>query len=552
MKELKNIGADNKARFEEAIKLGQEGQLDEAAGVFASLAKEFPDDYGFLIEAGRQLEYVRRFGKAQEVYARAMQLEPDNYLTYAKLGALYVEIEKYPIAIKNLEHAVELAPEDADLHYNLALAYLAVQDLDRAITELETTLSLGGRAHLAFGTLSRIYEQTNQMDKLQGVLDVALEHFPDDPFLNFNAGVLERRNGNFEKALAHLDKCLSPEAAAQEKTITMDLEDMKMAASFEYGRIYDKLGDYDKAFKAFIDGNKFSADNFFLQVPNKDEALENVAKLRELDLTGWSKTTADPLAKAEKTPIFLVGFPRSGTTLLHQVLDGHSRLEVIEEKPLLSAVSTHIEQNLGGFPGALTSLDTKTFNTFRDEYMGGLKKMQDGEGDVRFVDKLPLHIIKVPLIKKMFPDAKFILALRHPCDSTLSCFMQNFGLNNAMMNFLSLDDATRYYDQVFSLWLKYVDKLDLDYTQVRYEDVVTDLEKEARSVISFLGLPWEDGVLQYREQAKAKKRISTPSYSQVVQPIYTDASGRWKRYEKYLEPYLDRLAPYCEAFGYSL
>ena len=543
---------DQKARFKKAVALGSEGKLDKAAEIFVSLTDQFSSDFNFLILAGRQLEVVKRLGKAHDIYAKAMKLNPDNYLSYAMLGALYVELEKYPFAVKTLEKAVELSPDDPDLHFNLALACQLNHDIDKAIKHLEITLALGGRAHLAFGTLSRIYEQTNKMEKVKVVLDTALHYFPDDCFLNFTAAVFERRNKNYEKALKYLDKSLSSKEMKDKRANSDATNEMTMGIGFEYGRNYDKLGEYDKAYAVVADANERAGNVFFLKVPEKKKSLKTVANFRTLDLDNWSETTAEPLSGREKAPVFLVGFPRSGTTLLNLILDGHSKLEVLEEEPFMAAVMADIERNFGGVFEGLKTLDQKTLTGIRDKYMNEARELKTKKGKILFIDKLPLHIVQVPLIRKIFPDAKIILALRHPCDCTLSCFMQNFGLNNAMMNFLSLDDATYYYDQVFSLWLHYEKKLDLDIIKVRYEDVVIDLEKEARAVISFLGLPWEDSVLNYRELAMAKKRINTPSYSQVVQPIYKDSSGRWKHYQKYLDPYLDRLAPYCEAFGYSL
>ena len=321
-------------------------------------------------------------------------------------------------------------------------------------------------------------------------------------------------------ALKYLDKSLAskemqdPEGGPEAVNDPNAIHEMKMGIDFEKGRNYDKLGKYDKAYSAFSDANERAGNSFFLRVPKKEQSLGNIANFRALELDNWFDTTAEPLSRADKTPVFLVGFPRSGTTLLHQILDGHSKLQVLEEEPFLAGVLTGIQNNFGGVVAGLKNLDQKTLNDFRDNYMNEARKLKTKKGKILFIDKLPLHIVQVPLIKKLFPDAKIIMALRHPCDCTLSCFMQNFGLNHAMMNFLSLDDATHYYDQVFSLWQSYEKELDLDYIKVRYEDVVNNLEREARALISFIGVPWEDGVLKYREQAMAKTRINTPSYSQ--------------------------------------
>jgi len=537
------------ALLDRGIALGEKGDLDQAADLMMKAAKG--QDYDFLLKAGAALEGIKRFGKAQELYAWAMKLEPENFLTYFRLGALFAELEKFPLAIRNLERAVELNPGNGDLHYNLALTYQSAGEIDKAIASLETALEKGTEAYMAYGTLARIYEQANQMEKLAAVLEAGLKDCPDDPFLNYNAAIMARRGNDPELALKHLQMCLNSEIMRQQGDESQNVKDMKQLAGFELGRIYDILGNYDKAYRHFAEANRLAGEVLFLNPPDKQKSLENIAKMRALNYSGWQTLTADPLEDPALTPVFLIGFPRSGTTLLHQVLDGHLNLEVLEERPLIAVLTEHIDTSLGGFPGGLKTMDKTALNKIRDGYMRGLGNMQTKPGKVRMVDKLPMNIIKAPLMAKLFPDAKFILALRHPCDCTLSCFMQNFDLNHAMMNFLNMDDATRYYDETFSLWFKYLREMDLDVHMVRYEDVVDDLEHEARAVIAFLGLDWQDQVLQYREQAKAKKRINTPSYHQVVKPIYKGAKGRWRRYEKYLTPYIGRLMPYINEFGYG-
>jgi hypothetical protein len=130
--------------------------------------------------------------------------------------------------------------------------------------------------------------------------------------------------------------------------------------------------------------------------------------------------------------------------------------------------------------------------------------------------------------------------------------MQNFAMNYAMNNFLSLDSSTRYYERVMGLWHHYLENLDIEYHPVCYEKIIQDLETQARALVTFLGLPWDEKVLDYRQQAQTKSHIKTPSYHQVIRPLYREADGRWVRYRKYLEPYLDRLKPFCDAFDYKV
>ncbi len=145
---------------------------------------------------------------------------------------------------------------------------------------------------------------------------------------------------------------------------------------------------------------------------------------------------------------------------------------------------------------------------------------------------MPLNILHVGEILRFFPNAKFILALRHPYDCVLSCFMQNFMLNHAMANFLNLQDASKLYDLTMSLWKKYTEVFKIDYHIIRYEDVISNFENTIKGVLSFLNVSWSDNVTEFYKTAEKRGIISTPSYNQVSQPIYLNSMYRWKNYEK--------------------
>lgn len=163
-----------------------------------------------------------------------------------------------------------------------------------------------------------------------------------------------------------------------------------------------------------------------------------------------------------------------------------------------------------------------------------------------------MNMNKVPLIYRLFPDARFILALRHPCDVVLSCFIATFKLNNAMANFLDLDTAAQTYDLSFRYWETCRALLPIRVRTVRYEDVVADSGVTLRPVFDDLGLDWREDVLDHQKTAAARSSIRTASYAQVTEPIYARAVGRWKRYRAALEPVLPTLAPWVERFRYAL
>jgi hypothetical protein len=244
-------------------------------------------------------------------------------------------------------------------------------------------------------------------------------------------------------------------------------------------------------------------------------------------------------------PIFLVGFPRSGTTLLEQVLSAHPRLVCIEEREHLASSAP----DLAADPTKLASLSDEQINAVRASYWKRVRSEAD-IGDRMLVDKLPLNVIFLPLIKRVFPDAKILFALRDPRDVVLSCYQQRFGMNAAMVQFLELHTAAAYYDKVMSLGLLARDKLGLDVCDVRYERVVEDLEGVAREVAAFLGLQFEPSMLNFRDAA-LKRTINTPSARQVVEPIYNRSVARWRRYETELAPILPLLNAWAARLGYA-
>jgi hypothetical protein len=167
------------------------------------------------------------------------------------------------------------------------------------------------------------------------------------------------------------------------------------------------------------------------------------------------------------------------------------------------------------------------------------------------VDKLPLNILQLPLINQIFPNAKYIVALRHPLDCVLSCWMQNFKLNPAMANMIELERIVDFYDVAMSILKLSEERYSLDTHRIRYEDLVLDFEGNVSSLLTFLDLKWEEKLRSYQKTALARGKINTPSYSQVIKPLYKTASYRWKNYEEYLEPYKSRLAPWIKEYGYS-
>lgn len=266
--------------------------------------------------------------------------------------------------------------------------------------------------------------------------------------------------------------------------------------------------------------------------------------VEQTQLTTWPRASGD---EGDEDPVFLMGFPRSGTTLLGRILGAHPGLEVLEEEAAIEpALSPLLDPVTGLYDlGRLTPND---LDAARRRYQTATAKIRK-QPSRRLVDKLPLHTARLPVLACVFPNARFVLPVRDPRDACLSCFMQNFGLNPAMAAFLDLEDTARYHRATFRVLWRSESALAPPLHPVVYERLVDDLEGSIRPLLSFLGLPWSDGILDYRASTR-RQGIRTPSYRQVARPLNRDAVERWRAYPEAVA----RMAPWLEAtaarYGY--
>jgi hypothetical protein len=229
------------------------------------------------------------------------------------------------------------------------------------------------------------------------------------------------------------------------------------------------------------------------------------------------------------------------------MLMGHPDVSVMEEKPVLDLVSREI----GGFEG-IASLDAKGVERARRQYFEGVERVGGDAGRKVLIDKNPFHLMQVPLIHRLFPNARFILALRHPADVLLSCYFSSFRLTPQLGNFLRLDTAAEFYDLAFATWERSRELIPINVQTVVYEQLVENAEAQLRPVATALNLEWRDEMLNHAETAASRNLIATASYAQVTEPVYRRSVGRWERYRTHLESILPVLRPWAEKFGYSL
>ncbi len=517
------------------------GRYEEALDSYESAilcAPKLADAHSNL---GTLLQEMGRYRDAVESFEQAFALKPGSPEIMANLGAALLDCGETSRALNLLTGAVEINPRLVAAHCSLGNVFRELGDTDRALAAYDAAFSIDPGSLMTLAMKSSFLETLNRLEEALKTAERVLAIDPTHATASLIAAKCARRNGDIAAAAARLESVdFSPTPAKTRAT-----------AHKELAVLYDRLGRYDEAFEQFTQSNALQAAEWRERGVSKDSYNQQLTDLQMAFTADWVSTWTPADQGSAPAPVFLVGFPRSGTTLLEQILNAHPEIQTLDERPVMEAVENKLREMPGGYPGNLSGLSADQLEELRRVYFDTLSQFAGGyDPAITYVDKLPLNTMRAGLIHRLFPQAKFLLALRHPCDCVFSGFMQYFRTNAAMANFLDLEDAACFYVQTFDLWQQYLDVLPVEVTEVRYEDVVADFEGEARRVIASLGLDWTDEILTYRKKAKSRQ-IKTPSYHQVVEPIYQRAKGRWENYAAYFGEAQDILAPYIRKFGYG-
>jgi hypothetical protein len=327
--------------------------------------------------------------------------------------------------------------------------------------------------------------------------------------------------------------------------------DTRHAATFHYerGLLLDRFDRIDEAYADFVVANQLQMCSIAPGAVDKTRYRAELDRTASADYA-WLRT-ATPITDGLQSPVFLVGFPRSSTTLLDQILDSHPAIQTLEEKPIVSRLEDDILHMTGSGSAGLQALRDDQLAELRQRYFAYVADFIDLKPGALLVDKFPLNLTRIPTIVRLFPDARFILALRHPCDCVLSCFMHLFNPNDAMVNFSTLADSAALYNAVMRLWQSWGSQLGLPHHRVHYERLVLDLPGEIKPLLQFFEMEWYEPMRRPHEHAMQRGAIGTPSYSQVIQPIYQRAVNRWQRYQTQLAAVMPILQPHIDTFGYG-
>jgi tetratricopeptide (TPR) repeat protein len=469
---------------------------------------------------------------------RARQQMPNHLDLLYALGECLSRLGRPREAVEAFDAAIRIAPE-ARLHFARALALEDLSELDAARAGFERTLALNPAQSAALSRLAVLAVQRGDVKAARELATRALAIDAND----VTAGIAMAQAALTEKDIATAERVVvaisqRPDLGTVNRAFALSLA----------GDVLDAQDRPAEAFAAYAQSKAILREAY----APKMEGLESVA-VREQRLADYF-AAADPAAwratapDSPRTHVFLVGFPRSGTTLLEQVLASHPDVTAMEER-------TCLQDSAVAFFGSNADLDRLAglcdadLESWREAYWNRVGEAGVTPSAPVFIDKMPLNSVFLPLIAKLFPRAKIILALRDPRDVVLSCLRRRFALNPGMYEFTTLETTASYYASVMRLIETYRGKLALDLVEARHESLVTDFESEARRLCDFLGLSWLEEMRGFAGRA-ATQNIDTPSGAQLAGGLSNAGLAQWRRYGRELTLVLPMLAPFVRQFGY--
>mgnify|MGYP001255651356 FL=1 len=514
----------NESDIQELLKSAQlqinQGNFEKAKKLFKkviSINNNIPEVYNNL---GSIYLNEKNFKEAIKYLNQAIKLNPKLSIAYLNLGIIYQKVNDFKLAEENYLQSILFNKDNLLALFNLGNLYSDNDNLENAEKYYKQLIDLKPNMEQAYRNLFFIFDRSNQHKKLKDLLDLAKMNLPNHPIVDFFQGIYDYENTKFEAVIDNFEKI-----KINEKDIGIFITKSQLL-----GKSYDQIGDYDKAYNCFLDSNNVINKIFGNRYKKEiyiDIIKERINFYHNFKLNSWKS-----IRSSNNDPIFLVGFPRSGTTLLDTILRSHKSINVIEEKPIVDKLIENLELETENNLSNLENLDEKSCKKIKEVYLKIKSEYTKSSQEKIYIDKLPLNFIFIGEIIRLFPKAKFIFALRNPYDVTLSCFMQQFIPNDAMMNFTNLKDSANFYNISMKLYKKYFELFKSNIYEIKYEDVIQNFDASIKNLLNFLNLEWEDEVKKFYKTASRRGIISTPSYNQINKPIYKKSVERWKNYEK--------------------
>lgn len=442
-------------------------------------------------------------------------------------------------ALEPLQAAAADAELEVIARYDLATCLARLRRRAEAIEQYRQILALQPDNAQVAANLASLLERENRIEEAEDWASRALSLDAANETAQMTRATLDRRGGRCAEAARRLRQLIPGVDNPVNRSIAWN----------QLGQCLEAEQQWDQAFDAFAESNRTLRQHHpgARTDPRSPHGLETLARIREWLETDPMAEWIEPAARDRGGIAFLVGFPRSGTTLLDRMLGAHPDIEVLEEKSLFS--SLHQDWSAPGTLEALAQVTDQQIADGRDIYRREMSRHRTQAGRSLVIDKLPLNLGYLFLIHRLFPDAPVMFLQRHPMDVCISCFFQAFELQASMASFLDIGSTAQYYDAVMQVAFLSMGQVGNPLHRLAYEDLVSDPKRELAALTAYLGLDWHDSMLGFAGHTRSGTS-NTPSYQQVIRPLHRRSVGRWRRYAKQLEPVIPVLQPWVEQLGY--
>ncbi len=492
------------------------------------------------LDEARRCLLSQDFAAAFPRYESLIRQNPVVPAVWLEYGNVAARLRRTELAERAWRKAIELNPRDTELVSLVGHQYEALRKPAAARACFAQAAAADPCAINPRISLAVLLEQTHQLAQARRMVEECLAVDPRDDQARYFAAVLDRREQKLEDAERGLRDLIRSEPKHPY---------VRYACRYELAQVLDRTGRCSEAMRLLAEAKSLvraltDTDPLLNNYDQSAEAASRLTKALPKDtLRAWAKTFPEPKRESIPPLALLGGHPRSGTTLLEEVLDAHPGVAALDEPTAFLEVLQPAFYRSNNHPiGVLNGL--------RRRYIEALSQEVGPAAGKVLVDKNPSPTARLPVWLKVFPELRVLIALRDPRDVALSCYFQNIPLNTTNVNFLSLERVAKHYSDLMDIWLTVREWEGFAWLETRYESLVANLEEEGRRVTAFLGLAWDPAQKQFYEKSRGKQ-LNSPTYQDVTTPVYTRSLGRWRAYEEHLSPILPALDHFCRVFGYE-
>jgi len=522
----KQSANDIAAQVQTAETMRESGRLDEAEKIWRQLLAQFPNLPQPYVGLAALLDQRGKSRDAYELHKKAVGLAPKEIVVWRQLGFCLTNLRQYEAAAMAFRQALDLEPSNTDVLMDLGRALLHMENSDGALAVFDEVLALNP-SHAAAYLAKGVQLQTlGEFEEAKACFRKALDIDPNMAIAHFRLASMDQSPDEAEQTL---DRLNSIAASSQVRLVD------RASALFSAATVLQKQNKYDDAFAQYSRANSILSDEFPF---DRDAFAQRIDNTIEGFSPGAFAALKDAGSSTDR-PVFIIGMPRSGTTLVETIISSHRHLAAGGEDKKMAELADSMSQDRHGklrYPRDVGKIDPANMAPFASLYMSHMVRMHPEVP--RTTDKFPFNFLHLGLIAVLFPNASIVHCRRDPMDTCLSCFFQYFGELQGLSFTNNLEDLGFCYSEYERLMAHWHQVLPVPILDISYEELVASQEMISRQMIAHIGEEWDEACLQFHEQ---DRNVNTASHFQVRQPIYKSSVEKWRQYERHLGPLQDAL-----------